>query len=81
MCGSGVPGTMSRSSHLREKYPGRERCGPDDGYAVSKNPSYTNRIPQAGFGWKRKIAAVEEGGRGTQNAIRTYIKRTDFEKF
>ena len=76
MDGSGVPGTMFRSSLLQEKkITGRERLWPDDGLFVCKYPSYTNRVLQAGMECICETAAVEVvGGEGTQNAMTFNIK-------
>ena len=40
-----VPATRSRSSLVSGKFPGQERCGPDGGITVGKNPSYALQDP------------------------------------
>ena len=65
MDGSGILGTMSRSSLVREKCPEQERCGPEDGYtAGQKSFIYSNRIRQAGMDGNCKITVVGMGGEG-----------------
>ena len=56
VCGSGEPGTMSRTSLLREKCPGREQEWPDVG-------SDAYRISHAGNTGAAKLLQWK-GGRG-----------------
>ena len=57
--GSGVPGTMSRSSLVSENCPEQERYGPEDGYSAGQEfYACSYRIRRAGMDWNCKIAAV-----------------------
>ena len=64
MDGSGVPGTMSRSSLVRENCPEQERYGPEDGYSAGQESYACSYRRQAGMDRNCKISAVEVGEGG-----------------